>query len=116
MEKSEMRGYIVTALIAFTIPTLGMATKVGRDEAIAANQDRRMDELIVLINTEGHISRQNYKDLQQHLEDDHRVVEDLARRYEATEAIALRMEETLLRTKDLVRAQGQDIAVLKSQK
>lgn len=116
MERSEMRGYMVTALIAFTIPTLGMATKVGRDEAIADNQNKRMDEIVALINTNGNISTQNYKELQAHLEDDHKVVEDLAQSYKATEAVVIRMEGTMLRTKELVREYGNDIAVLKSNK
>ncbi|ATB52640.1 hypothetical protein PVS_04 [Vibrio phage vB_VspS_VS-ABTNL-3] len=116
MERSEMRGYMVTALIAFTIPTLGMATKVGRDEAIADNLNKRLDSLVVLIGEEGKISRANYHKLQEHLEDDHKVVEALAQDYRATHAIVERMEGSVLRTKELVRGYGEDIAVLKSRK
>lgn len=109
-----MRGYMVTALIAFMIPTLGMATKVGRDEAIAAGQAKQMQEILVLIEKKDRASEKRFEKLAEHLEVGHDETDVLANQVGILESVVSRMEPKLDTVTILLTKYGEDIAVLKA--
>lgn len=111
-----MRGYMVTALIAFTIPTLGMATKVGRDEAIADSQAKQMDAILVLIAKQDEASEKRFDKLTLHLEEGHDETDVLAHQVGTLETVVSRMEPKLDTVTILLTKYGEDIAVLKAKK
>lgn len=107
---------MVTALIAFMIPTLGMATKVGRDEAIAESQAEQMESILILVEKKDQASKKRVEKLTQYIIEGHNNTSALRSQVGTIETVVSRIEPKLDGVISLQKKYGEDIAVLKAQK